>query len=62
MSADWEAVELTDEDDIAEVLTQRDYEEGVATVKGILIGTAISLAPWLLVAAAGVIVWVVITR
>lgn len=62
MTAEWSAVEWTDEDDIAETITRRDYEEGVAAFRGLLVGLVLSVAIVGACAVSGLVVWMVVTR
>lgn len=52
MTNEWEAVDITDEDDIAETITRRDYEDSVSFFRGLMFGVFVSVGPWILLAAA----------
>lgn len=41
---------VLDEDDVGAIV-DRDFEDGVDTVRGLVIGTAIAVVPWLMLAA-----------
>lgn len=47
MSAEWEAVDITDEDDISVTITPEDGDEwGRLIIRGLLYGTAAAIAVW----------------
>lgn len=58
MTANWEAIDV-EEDDIAETISRRDFEEGVAAMRGVIVGLALTFAGIAAFIVSGVLVWVV---
>lgn len=61
MTANWEAIDV-EEDDIAETISRRDFEEGVAAMRGVIVGLALTFAGIAAFIVSGVLVWVVVGR
>lgn len=61
MTAEWEAVDITDEDDIAETITRRDYEDSVSFFRGLMWGLALVVIPCVVLGVA-VVAWIGFAR